>query len=115
MEAQTERRGPLAEAGLADYGPEDVTRRLFQLAYGRANDCVRLAMAGAEIQGELDRLDLSLLAEVRRSEKGAVEIKLLDRLAVLEQLDRRLSREKGEDPAAALLQALGAACQGQGP
>lgn len=112
MEPQTEPRAPGPETGAADYGPEDVTRRLFQLAYGRANDCVRLAMAGTELPGELDRLDLSLLAEVRRSEKGAVEIKLLDRLAVLEQLDRRLSRETGGDPAAALLQALGAACQG---
>ena len=59
---------------------EDVARRLAELAFGRANDCVRLVL-------EQDpRLDLSLLSEVKRSEKGAVEVRLIDRLRALEQL-----------------------------
>lgn len=62
---------------------EDVTRRLAELAFGQPNDCVRLAME--EIQ-DLKELDLSLLSEIRRSEKGMVEIKLIDRLKALEQL-----------------------------
>ena len=61
----------------------DVNRRLAELAFGRANDCVKLAL-GEEV--ELDGLDLSLLAEVKRNDKGAVEIKLVDRLKVLQQL-----------------------------
>lgn len=61
----------------------DVVRRLGELAFGRANDCVRLVL---EEGADLSRLDLSLLAEVRRSEKGAVEVKLSDRLQALEQL-----------------------------
>ena len=62
---------------------EDVTRRLAELAFGKANDCVRLAL---EDTPRLDRLDLSLLSEVKRNDKGTVEIKLIDRLQVLEQL-----------------------------
>lgn len=62
---------------------QDVTRRLAELAFGKANDCVRLAL---EDQPSLDRLDLSLLSEVKRNDKGTVEIKLIDRLRALEQL-----------------------------
>ena len=61
----------------------DVVRRLGELAFGRANDCVRLVL---EEGADLKELNLSLLAEVRRSEKGAVEVKLSDRLQALEQL-----------------------------
>ena len=62
---------------------EDVTRRLAELAFGKANDCVRLALEDAP---ELGKLDLSLLSEVKRNDKGTVEIKLIDRLRALEQL-----------------------------
>ena len=61
----------------------DVTRRLAELAFGKANDCVRLALEDAP---NLGRLDLSLLSEVKRNDKGTVEIKLIDRLKALEQL-----------------------------
>ena len=62
---------------------EDVTRRLAELAFGKANDCVRLAL---EDEPQLSKLDLSLLSEIKRNEKGTVEIKLIDRLRALEQL-----------------------------
>ena len=62
---------------------QDVTRRLAELAFGKANDCVRLAL---ENDPSLDKLDLSLLSEVKRNDKGTVEIKLIDRLRALEQL-----------------------------
>ena len=71
---------------------EDVTRRLAELAFGKANDCVRLALEDAP---QLDQLDLSLLSEVKRNEKGTVEIKLIDRLKVLEQLERIAGGKKG--------------------
>ena len=63
----------------------DVTRRLAELAFGKANDCVRLAL---EDDPQLGKLDLSLLSEVKRSDKGAVEVRLIDRLRVLEQLSQ---------------------------
>ncbi len=62
---------------------EDVTRRLAELAFGKANDCVRLAL---EDHPQLGKLDLSLLSEVKRNDKGTVEIKLIDRLRALEHL-----------------------------
>lgn len=62
---------------------QDVTRRLAELAFGRANDCVRLALEDAP---DLDALDLSLLSEVKRNDKGTVEIRLIDQLRALEQL-----------------------------
>ena len=70
---------------------QDVTRRLAELAFGKANDCVRLAL---ENDPKLDRLDLSLLSEVKRNEKGTVEIKLIDRLRALEQLALVAEEEK---------------------
>ena len=66
-----------------DVGRRDVIRRLAQLAFGRANDCVRLVLEEAP---DLDGLDLSLLSEVKRNEKGTVEVKLMDRIHALEQL-----------------------------
>ena len=71
----------------------DVTRRLAELAFGKANDCVRLAL---EDDPQLGKLDLSLLSEVKRNDKGTVEIKLIDRLRALEQLTA-VAGEESED------------------
>jgi len=72
---------------------EDVARRLAELAFGKANDCVRLVL---EEDAELGKLDLSLLSEVKKNEKGTVEVKLVDRLRALEQL-ALLAQENGEN------------------
>ena len=79
----------------------DVTRRLAELAFGKANDCVRLAL---EDDPSLDKLDLSLLSEVKRNDKGTVEIKLIDRLRALEQLAE--AAEEGKTEMEEFLQAL---------
>lgn len=71
----------------------DVARRLAELAFGKANDCVRLVL---EADPRLEKLDLSLLSEVKRSEKGAVEIRLIDRLRALEQL-AQMAEEQNSD------------------
>ena len=83
----------------------DVTRRLAELAFGKANDCVRLAL---EDDPKLGRLDLSLLSEVKRNDKGTVEIKLIDRLKALEQL-AMVAQSRGED-----LESFLKALQGEG-
>jgi len=80
---------------------QDVTRRLAELAFGNANDCVKLAL---EENLCLDELDLSLLSEVKRNDKGTVEIKLIDRLRALEQLAQTAGEEKTDVDA--FLQAL---------
>ena len=84
-----------------DIRRQDVTRRLAELAFGKANDCVRLAL---EENLNLEELDLSLLSEVKRNDKGTVEIKLIDRLRALEQLAQTAGEEKTDMDA--FLQAL---------
>lgn len=86
---------------------KDVVRRLAELAFGRVNDCVKLAL-GAET--DLDELDLSLLTEVKRSDKGLVEVKLIDRLRVLEQLAQVIGKD--DEDMASFLQAV--QCGGEG-
>ena len=53
---------------------------------------------------DIEKLDLSLLTEIRRSERGTVEVKLLDRTKVLEQLAQMA--EGGDEKAGEFLQAL---------
>jgi len=84
-----------------DIRRQDVTRRLAELAFGKANDCVKLAL---EENLCLENLDLSLLSEVKRNDKGTVEIKLIDRLRALEQLAQTAG--EGESEVDAFLKAL---------
>ena len=79
----------------------DIQRRLAELAFGRANDCVKLVLEDCP---EVDTLDLSLLSEVKRNDKGTVEIRLIDRLQALEALSGMVGSEEGEMKA--FLQAL---------
>ncbi len=87
------------------FTPEDTVRRMVELAFGRANDCVRLAL---QEDVDIDTLDLSLLSEIRRNDKGTVEIKLIDRMRVLERL---LALDRGgENEATAFFRAMRDAC-----
>lgn len=72
---------------------EDVARRLAELAFGKANDCVRLVLSE---DAQIDRLDLSLLTELKRNDKGTLEVRLVDRLRALEQL-AALAQSSGTD------------------
>ena len=71
------------QRSLGEVKRQDVLRQLARFAFGRANDCVRLVLEDAP---DVDTLDLSLLSEVKRNEKGTVEIKLVDRIRALERL-----------------------------
>ena len=93
MEAKTGEKSLKSRIKGGEIRRRDVTRRLAELAFGKANDCVRLAL---EDDPMLDRLDLSLLSEVKRNEKGTVEIKLIDRLRALEQL-AQVAQENDSD------------------
>lgn len=80
---------------------ERIRAELRKLAFGRANDCVKLALCE---QVDIESLDLSLLTEIKRSERGTVEVKLLDRTKVLEQLAQMAV--DGDEKAEEFLQAL---------
>ena len=79
-----ERLEKMREAAAGQIRREDVLRRLAQLAFGRANDAARLALRGGEADPE--KLDLSAVAELKGTDKGGVEIKLVDRVRALETL-----------------------------
>lgn len=71
----------------------DVARRLAELAFGKANDCVKLVLGeNVAVEG----LDLSLLTELKRNDKGTLEVRLVDRLKALEQL-ALLAQQEGTD------------------
>ena len=74
---------------------EDAIRRLAQLAFGRANDAVKLALRPAEM--DVEELDLSAVAEFKVTDKGGVEVKLVDRVRALETLCELLVTGGGHD------------------
>ena len=80
-----------------------IRRELRKLAFGKSNDCVRLALCDYD---DIEKLDLSLLTEIKRSDKG-VEVKLLDRTRILAQLAELSSGEEQNEAALALMRALG--------
>ena len=88
MKAEGRLRDRIRKGGVRQ---QDVVRRLAELAFGKANDCVKLVLEDAP---QVEKLDLSLLSEVKRNEKGTVEVKLVDRLQALRQLAELAPEEK---------------------
>lgn len=77
-----------------DVRREDVVRRLTALAFGRANDAVKLACQGGEAEGiDIARMELSAVSEFRRNSAGAVEVKFIDRVRALEALNLLLGSD----------------------
>jgi hypothetical protein len=75
---------------------QSVLRRLGELAFGRANDAVKLALLEENaVREQIDHLDLSMLSEFKRSDKG-VEIKVVDRVKALEELFELLDGGKDQ-------------------
>lgn len=78
---------------------QNVLERLAEIAFGSSNDIVKLAFVGAENETEmLETLDLTLLSEIKHSQNGSVEVKLIDRLKVIELLLRELEEPEARKP-----------------
>ena len=75
---------------------QKIINDLRRLAGSKSNDAVKLAFLTQEDADRIDQLDLRGLVELRRSGNGTVEIKLIDRLKVLELLDRLSQREEDQ-------------------
>ena len=101
----------MREAAAGQVRREDAIRRLAQLAFGRANDAAYLAFHGGE--ADLERLDLSAVAELKVTDKGGVEVKLIDRVRALEALCGLLEETAAED-AGELCRVLTEAGSGEG-
>lgn len=82
----TERLEEMRAAGAAQILREDAVRRLAELAFGRANDALALALGASGTRERVETLDLSAVAEFKVTDKGGVEVKLLDRVRALEAL-----------------------------
>ena len=76
-----------------------VVKKLEKLAFGSANDVVRLALADPEGQtADISQLELTQLSELRRKADGSIEVKLVDRLAAIGLLLEVLGgAQKAED------------------
>ncbi len=79
----------------------DAIRALAKLIRSRSNDCARLAL---EENPPTERLDLSLLQEVRRGSNGAIEVRLVDKLKAIELMAHLIEEDSSgaEDFFAAL-------------
>ena len=73
------------------------------MAFGRVNDCVKLALSEYD---DIAKLDFSMLTEIKRSDKGGVELKLLDRTKILAQLAQLCEGDERSAAARQLLKAL---------
>ena len=82
---------------------EKIRRQLRKMAFGKPNDCVKLAMCE---DVDIEKLDLSMLTEIKRSDKGGVELKLLDRTKILAQLAQLCEGDERSAAARQLLKAL---------
>ena len=80
------------------------------LAFGRANDAVKLIFLEPEQVEMIDQLDLRMVSEVKRAANGAVEVKLISRLALLELLGE-LVGGSAESGAESFFRAMDAAAQ----
>lgn len=88
-----EKLDKMREAAAGQLRRDDALRRLAQLAFGRANDAVKLALHAGETDPE--KLDLSAVAEFKVTDKGGVEVKLVDRVRALETLCGLLESGEG--------------------
>lgn len=98
----------IRRSAAAQLTQEDILRKLAQLAFGQVEDTVRLALCRGE--ADVGTLDLSAISELRVTEKG-VEVKLVDRIRVLETLWNLLdsSESRSSDPLYQALAGQGAA------
>ena len=76
----------------------DILRRLYELAFGRVNDAVKLAFLDPETgDWAVDTMDLSMVSDVKRLANGTVEVKLLDRVEAIRLLLGELSAGEKSD------------------
>ncbi len=68
-------------------GAQSSAALLTKLASSVPNDAVKLLFLDNEDLSVLEDLDLFLLSEIKRSPNGTVEMKFVDRLAVIKELN----------------------------
>ena len=72
---------------------QELVARLRKLARWKSNDVVKLAFLEAEDRAQVDKLDLTGVAELKRNANGTFEAKFVDKVRVLAML-RELAEER---------------------
>ena len=79
---------------------------LYRLSFGRTGDALRLLYCESPTPEELDALDLTGVAEIKRTKDKSVEIKFFDRIKALERLNDALTSSGETNTSAGLLEAM---------
>ena len=85
---------------------QELVGHLRKLAEWKNNDVVKLSLLGPENAGQVDRLDLTGVAELKRNANGTFEVKFVDKLRVLAML-RELMEERRDGALEDFLNGLG--------
>ena len=90
---------------------------LYRLAFGRSSDALKLLYREDPTDEELDTLDLSGIAEIKRTKDKSVEIKFFDRVKAAEKLTGLFNSPEELNSSGGLIEAmrLSARALGQTP
>jgi hypothetical protein len=83
---------------------QELILRMARRLMKKSNDAVKLAyLEGDHLAEQIDKLDLTLLCELKRNANGSVELKLVDRVKALAQLAQLMRDNSSEqrDPGGA--------------
>ena len=72
---------------------QEIIRELSRIIRSKGNDAVKLAYLGEDGAGEIGRLDLRGVAELKRSEKGCFEVRFVDKLKAIELLQQLIGQD----------------------
>ena len=86
---------------------EKLLKEIWRLAFGKTNDAARLAFLGGDTE-DIAKLDLSALSGIHRMANGAVEVKMIDRVKLIELL-LAAEEQSGESDTLGFIRALDAA------
>lgn len=78
--------------------PQEISSGYRLLAFGDCTDAFRLLFCDeAPDKGELEKMNLLNISEIKRPKNGGIEIKFFDRLKALEHLENTTSASKNDD------------------
>lgn len=83
------------EEKVRDRARKELMASLRRLARWRKNDGVKLVFLAPEELERVDGMDLMGVREVKRAGNGAIEVKFVDQMAVLEMLRQMQDRRDG--------------------
>ena len=88
----------------------DVINALTKMMKARPDDVIKIALADTD-DGyfDIDKCDLTLVSEIKRSPQGAIEVKLIDRIAVIDRLIELTKEESGSGTAEGIIGAINGA------